>query len=497
MNLEDPIRHAIADRGLGNALPVEEPSIPPAEVREYLGMSSDEVSFLQLLTLVRRSWTLLAGLALLAGLLVGGYHVFFVPPVYTSTANVLARAQPDGPFGVEIYRSLLQSDRVLEMTSERLRGQGILAAGETLVLGRDVVLERWVENSEPLHLLRLTAYSEEPARTAALANTWARVMIEESRGMLPTPAQDAEAVIGTQLVTSRQSLDDLQLEQKELLDEYIQRENDLASRWDSRINAKQRSIDTAVATYKLDTRLEMEKAVSAFLARVGEVASIAGGAVGADAGLLETRLSDMVSLRAQLAHTPRVLKLEKAASDETVLELLAKGDELGGADSTLVSQELNPLYDELSLRALQLESDLKAVGGGRIGELSQLLTALERIQLERGAGLAAIQDGGQVEVRVLRRRRAHEIDQLGREREGELEEMRRRQQQLEGLDDLLTTRFNTAVVGTGVDELDTLSLAAPAIVPARPESRSIAVRVATAMLVGMVLGLVLALFRSA
>ncbi len=451
-------------------------------------MASDEISFVDLVGLVRRSQKRIAVLALLFGLAAFVYFWFFVPPVFTSTAMLVARVKPEGPFGVDIYRSLVESGGVLQAVSDRLIGEGVLEEDETVRLGEDVVLqESGPDISE--HLLQLTGIGKTPEKAAALANTWAAVTLENVRGMLPTPAQDSETLLEGELVNIRSTLEELVDKKNEFLNDYAKREEDLSTHWDERIAAKQRSIEQAGAAYKVETRRRMEGLMSPLASGPS-----AGDSLGS--GEFATKLSEVVTLRAQLAQTPRVLKLEKAASDETVLDLLARNVNVGDADNTLVTQEINPLYDQLAVRALELESDLKRMAASRLQTVSELLVNLEKMQWERGAGFAALRDGGLVDLKILRRRRAEAIEELVRERASTLAQMDRRQSELANLEGLLSARFNTARVGVTLSELDTIDIVAPAVLNSVPRPKGVLLRVLVATIVGAVLGLVLALFRS-
>ncbi len=475
--------------------PKKDVEIGPSFGTERSSPNQEEIGFLDLFGLIKKSglWITL-GLSLAFGLLTGCYLLFVAAPVYKSTTTILSRGRPDGPFGIQVYRSLVESDRVLQQTARRVADTGLLSEGRALKLGRDVALRHHDSSDSPEHLLHLTAFSESPELSAALTNAWAATLIEESRKMLPTPSAEVKSVVGEQLDSTRSVLEQLGSERKQRLDDFLKREQNLSIQWDDRIGARRKLANEAAAEYKLQTRLLMEKEVNAF-AKLDGIEAI-DSVIVQHSSFWTTSLSDIVAMRAQLAQTPRVLNLEKTASDETMLELIAEGTDVGAIDNTLISQELNPLYDQLTLRILELESRLKQNTTTKLAELHQLLTRLEKIQVERGAGLEILIASGLADLKALRQRRNHEIGEIQRLREEKLSELDRQRQQLRSLDDDLTSRYNTAVVGTMMNDLETLSVTEPAVINPLPESRGIPIRVGLAMLVGAMAGVVITLIRS-
>jgi len=296
----------------------------------------------------------------------------------------------------------------------------------------------------------------------------------------------AEALLNEQLSPTRRELKELEDEQFRLLDEFQEREQETSTRWDRRISAAKGKDEKALADYQIQTRSLMEEAVARLMPNASSTEALGG---------YSSKLLEIVPVRAELARTPRVLALEKAASDETLVKLLVEGGDADRFDSTLISQEKNSLYDQLLVSVLELESELKRAAGARLAELSTVLTELEKIQLERAAGLAALLQEHGLELRILRRGRSFALRDIGRKRAAVISEYQRKLEQLRGLEARLSTELNTTSISGLLDQVNVVNLASPAARPQKPESQKVPLKVALATILGGMLGLMIALFR--
>lgn len=456
-------------------------------------MATEELGFRELWRLLARHWKLIVGLAVAAGLATLLAVGFLLPGRYQATAR-LTIDPPEGDdqrqWPLTVYQGLLESERLVQKTTERLIAEGVLPAERMLVVGRDIE-SRPVNTAERGkgalgRMLALDAWAESRDEAAAVANAWARTFLEQSASMLRDPAAESATVLEQQLAPTRQSLTDLEQELSAVRDEFQEREEQLSTSWDRRISAAQDSLERAIAEYRSETRRLMEEAVAGQLGASG-----AGASVEAEEALLE-----LVSVRAQLAQTPRVLTLEKAASDETLAELIVQGQEVAHLDRPLTTQEMNPLYDQLAVRALEMEREAKQRLRGSPVETARLLAQLEKLQLERSAGLAALTEGKSLEVRILRRRRSHALEDLLRERANVTAEYQRQLHQIRDLETKLTSELNAAVISRLRGEVDVVFLAAPAAAGGGG-TRQLPLKTAAGTLLGAILGLMIALFRSA
>ncbi len=461
----------------------------------------EEIGFAELIRLLRRNWALILGAAVVAGIATFAVIVTTVPAVYEATARLTVHARDEterqqlgaktDASGLGVFRSLLQSNAILTKTKERLISDGVLTEDTTLAVGRN--LEVAVSGT----VLELTALGTEPGAAAAIANTWAEVFVAESRSMLRGPAADSEAVLSRQLSPTRTELEELEAKRTSLLDELQEREEAVTSSWDKRISSARKKSEEAVAAFQTETRHLMEELVSRHLSDPG--GAPVGSSGGFDpVGTIRSKLLQLVSVRAQLAQTPRVVTLEKSASDDTLADLIVRG-QTDIFDNTLTSQEFNALYDDLAVRALTLESDLKSLSAeaGQLAEVSRSLTDLERFQFERAAGLAGLLESNSLEVRTLRRRRSRALEDLSREKETKLGEMERKIAQIEGLETELSKRLNQSLIARLLEDVEPVSLAVPAVATPAARSRDLPLRVALGSFLGGMLGLMIALFRSA
>lgn len=454
-------------------------------------MAGEEIGFRELRQLVGRSWKLIVGLAALGGLLAFAVLQFAVAATYESSVRLIAQPLPQGIEGgrrpTSLYTSLLRSDSVLGKTFERLSQEGVLAEGETLVYGENLGIQARGEAGETV-VISLIAEADDPERAARIANAWAEVFTEESREMLMGGDESSSDLLQGELAPTRERLAELESRRSEILEEYRQLEETTSTSWDQRISAARKKAELALADYQSETRRVMEEAVARHLPE-GEVPGLAA---------VRRRLLEIVSARAQLAQTPRVLTLEKAASDETLAELIAEGGDAERFDRTLVSQELNPLHDQLSVHILELESEIEALAGeGGSIDVSPILALLEKIQRERAAGLVSLGETQSLEVRTLRRRRGRELEKISEQRELALAAVRVELERLAELEKRLSARFNQTLLSDLLQRIDPVSVASSAAPQPQPRSRGVAIKVAAAVFLGGMLGLMIALFRSA
>lgn len=460
-------------------------------------VASDEIGFTELRGLIWRSWKLILGLAGLFALVTLVVFWLVVPPVYVGTARLVVQPQMEGSEGgakpAEFYTSLLESAGVLERTTATLAAEGVLTGDEALIPGEQIDSEVDIsrngrDNSVESFVLKLHARAPDPQAAARIANAWAEIFVEESNSVLARTAPDSQALLENQLTPTRAQLEQLESEQSRMRTEFQELEEKVSTSWDSKISSARKRAETAIAEYQAETRRQMEDAVARHLPETLDAAGI----------VVRSKLLEIATLRAQLAQTQPVLTLEKAASDETLAELIADGRNAESFDSTLVTQEINPLYDQLTVRALALEGEAKSLAGGGFPiDVAPLLATLEKIQHERSAGLVALRDERQLEVRTLRRRRGRELEKLAWERLAALSELTRRIDQMAGLETQLSQRLNRTVLSSLLQEVDLVRIAALAVPKSRAESRELPLKLAVALFLGGMLGLMIALFRSA
>ena len=455
-------------------------------------MASREIGFVELARLTRSSWRLIVGLGLASGLLTLLALQLLVPTQYAATARLVLhppiQGSEAGELSMRYYRSLLESDSILQQTHDRLIEQGVLEPDETLVLGTDLYTRALTADSASQRsVLGVVATRRDPELAAGIANAWVGVFLENSGSLLRGTAPASEDALREELEPTRQKLEEAEQERARLLDELQEREETASTTWDQRIFAARKRAETAVAAHLAETRQLLEECVARHLAAADTAPPAA----------VRSRLLELASVRAQQAQTPRILTLEKAASDETLAELIAEGSDADRFDSTLVSEELNPLYDQLAVAALELEAALTRQAEAHGFEVSATLAELEAIQIERAAALATLRSRSTLEQRTLRRRRSRALEDLSRERLMILTDMQRAISKLEDLDRQLSARINQSVIATLIEDVELVSLAAPALPPQDGLPRELPLKTTVAVFLGALLGLMIALFRSA
>jgi len=454
-------------------------------------MASEDVGLAELTTMLRKSWGLIVGLAAASGLAAFVAVSLLTSSVYLAVARLVVlpseSADGRGSQTPQVYHAFLGSDSILQQTTAKLVDKGVLTPGTVLARGRDIASR--IETGgqgQTASVIMLTARTADPASAAAVANTWAQVFIEESRIMLKSTATEREKLLEAQLAPTRQRLKELESEMIRLLSEYETREGELRSHWERQISNAKSKAERAAADYRTRSRGLMEEAVG----RHG--IELFGPTAPAD---LRIALLEIVSLRAQLSTSPRVLTLEKTASDELMADMIGRGRFADSFGARLESQEINPFYDELSLRALQLETEIKRLAGTHLETVSGALAELEKIQFERLVGWTALLEDSDRELRSLRRQLKGALADLRRERASFRAVHERGLDQLRDLESSLFKRLNSAVLAALLEQVDTLSLASPAIPNPTPESRRVPLKVAVAVFLGGLLGLAISLIR--
>lgn len=470
-------------------------------------MDGEEIGLTELRRLIQANWRLILGLTASAGLVTLCVVALLSPSIHRATANLGLYPPVEAQGGVsepiDVYISLFKSDEVLGKTAQSLIDEDILAKGTKLKLGRDLQIRTEISTKARIDrsVISLTARSQEPAKAAAIANRWAQMSMEESKSMLELRASVKKKALEAQLTPTRQKLQDLDRERTGRLNEFQEREEEIWTEWDERSSAARKKGEKAVAEYQTKTRQLIEEGANRHLqAILGTSVPIEGKVEGDDelSPNIRSKFLEMVTIRAQLAMTPRVVTLQKALDEENGLAeaVSGGGNPADGFDGTLISQELNPLYDQLSLDSLRLESELRNAAKSRLADLSKMLVELERVQVERGSGLAALLEENSFELRILYRRQIWVLRELWRERATAIADYDRKLQQLRDLETRLYGNLNEATISGLLEQVDVVRLAAPAIAQTQPESRRIPLKVAVASFLGGMLGLMISLLRS-
>ena len=148
--------------------------------------------------------------------------------------------------------------------------------------------------------------------------------------------------------------------------------------------------------------------------------------------------------------------------------------------STQLAQEL----ERLSVVLRNLDTSLRADE-----------TALEKLQLERGAGLGKLSAERDTRLDILMRQRQQELDAITRERDNRLAQFDRDIGRLQGLYSELAKNYNQATLAKAQQEIEDVRLGAAAVPPDHPAPRGLATKSALALVIGGIVGLFAAAIR--
>jgi len=201
---------------------------------------------------------------------------------------------------------------------------------------------------------------------------------------------------------------------------------------------------------------------------------------------------------------------------------------------SLLTQQVNPVYTELSSRLLQSEMEVNTLVP-RGTQLSQELVrmsetiqeldttlnadkaAREKLLQEREAGQAKLKTQRETELTVLTRERdlkktvltrerenqfdtltrqqKQELDAIERERDSRLAQLDRQIARLKDLYGELAKNYNQATMAKAQQEVEDVRLGATAVPPDHPAPRGLATKSMLALIVGGIMGLFVAVIR--
>lgn len=463
-----------------------------------------------LVRFVRRNLWIIVGASLAMTAVVVAVMLLFRPLRYEAVATLVIAPQrfrsdlkpPILP--VQGYQRLLESSSVVAATVDRLRDQGVLDEGRSLQLDDEIRTRIFVsqraEETALAPMIEVVAEASRPEDAATIANTWCETFLERARQIQEDSVGPIIRLIDTQYHEERQRLIELTEEETRLANEYQVRLDELSLIWDRRLVDARKRTEDVVSEHNVETRRRME-----------EFAASAGVGL-SDGGLLEDpaaepipdeverRLLQILSLRIQLAQTPRLLVLEKAVSDDTLWQTMAFSengmlDLHAVLDRRLVTEEANPVYGRLVGQLAEIEIAPESVRAEVRRRAHRFLAGLERLQADRTAELTKLLADRALVMDDLARQRAQEMRALERERRMELEQLSADIAQQRELFEKLAENHSEAGLAEAEQVLQEVRLGAPAVPPARPESRQLLFKALAAAVVGGVVGLVVALVR--
>jgi uncharacterized protein involved in exopolysaccharide biosynthesis len=470
----------------------------------------------RLIGLLGRRWKLMAAVPLLCS----GLAVAFLltrPPRYRAMATLVVVPPPfssslrPAELSLQAYQRLLESDSVVQETVDRLHRGGVLEDGEWPSVGgalRSRVLLSRDETRSLAPLIEVVAATADPEKAAALANTWAKVLIEHASQVvddslrpsllaLEEGYEQQHDLVAELEAARRTRARDFRLRLGRLVDGWEERTLAERQEWDERIVSQRQEGERLVAAYQEQTRRDVAKAAPDSSRDVSDRE-------------LGSLIAELVILRAHLAQTPAVIVLDKSITDDALwMRALSSDTRSGGTASTpsesLVTEEQNPVYQSLA----QKLSDIEAAVFARVAQeeetsLAAALVGLEAKQRSRSAGLAALQldrsleaeklhQGRSAVLGRLNRAQGREVEELTMERDAQLLELDRDIEAARELLKALSAAKNQASLVHAGRHLADLHLALEARPPVRPDPiRGLLLFPPMAFLAGAVLAVALA-----
>lgn len=471
------------------------------------------VALRDIVVFLRRNAVLIGGMALATAVVTTALVLLLVPPRYRASATLVvvpptfsSNLKPPTPT-IQAYQKLLESDAVVSEVAHELTTKGVLDKAEPLRLGAEletrIFVSRDADKTALSPMLELSARSRDPEHAAAIVNTWADVFLARNRKFMQGMISPTIQLIEEQYTGTRKDLEGLEKERAATADRFQEQEDRLANDWDEKMAAYRSKIESRVVAFQAETRKSFEAlAVASGREPSGQTIAVESGA-GSESET-ELALSRLVVVRLQLAQTPQILNLEKSISDDALWQALvltqttqegtAVSDRLQPLlASTIVSQEVNPLYTELSSQAAHLEMSLQGRQDSSAPRDLDLVRSLESLQRERSSGLRGLFDERDVHLAILDRSRRRDLEALGRERDTTLTELNRDLNQKRALLQVLSDNYNQAVLQKAQQNIEDIRLGTAAVPPRRPEPRRLWLKAALAAFLGALLGLIVAL----
>ncbi len=496
-----------------------------------------ELTLADLVVFFRRHWGLIFGLALAAGLVTALVVLVFVPRSYEASATLVVvppKFSSDlrpATLTVQGYQQILESGAVIAEAKKRLEAKGVLGPNDYLRLGREITTRifasRRAEETVLTPMIEVIARGRSPQQASAIANEWAAVLLERAREVMAGSTSDSVQLIDRQFPEARAALEKLEQQRGETQDAFQERYNDAVAAWDGKITAYKNETTDLLATYRtgsaqllgaysadknLETRkVRLDALRKAYSDLQDEQARVSS--------LLDQQKLQLDAVRKQLAATPQYLEVRKAISDDALWQALANGrgkpvDWPDLQKRSLVSQQFNPIYQDLANRASKAETDVAALEpraeqlkstiehlSSEVQRLEQEYgidaVGLEKLKQQRAAGLEGLQDNRGNGLATLLRDKQGELDGISREREVRLTQFTRDVSHQQDLYSDLAKASNQAMLAKAQQGSEDVRLVSPAVPPETPTARGLASKTVLATIFGGLLGLGVALVRQA
>ena len=503
------------------------------------GYQGDELSFAGIVAFFRRHWRLIFGTAFAAGLVTGLVVILFVGHGYEAATTLIivppkfASDLKPATLTVQGYQQLLESDAVIAEARKRLIASGVLRSGDLLRLGIEIDTKifssRRAEDTVLAPMLQAIARSDTGQKAAEIANTWAKVFLERTADLITGTTSSSVQFIDQQYPLVRDSLVKIEDERVTLANESQKRYDEAVTAWDDKVSALKNETTSLLAAQQAETRRMIEEfraqhnldSRRAQLTALRTTFSTLQGEQAGVASQLQLKQLQLDAARKQLAQTQQLLTLQKAITDDSLWRAQAEGGPGGTKtdwtalqDRSLRSQEVNPVFTNLSEKTANIEMEVNSLiprAAGLAVDIERLNkemktaetslgsdeATLDKLQRERDAGLAQLKEDRENILAQMTHARQAALDAIKRETDTRLAQADRMIAQERDLFAELAKNYNQARLAKGEQNMEDIRLGAPAVPPETPEPRGGAKKALLAAIAGGMLAVFIALVREA
>ncbi|MCH9647000.1 MAG: hypothetical protein K0U98_02110 [Deltaproteobacteria bacterium] len=366
------------------------------------------------------------------------------------------------PLSVTAYKQMLGSGALISETKRRLVEEGLLEASDPLRLGKELRSRIFLSDTKKgqasagVPLLELVSVGKTPEAAARAANLWAEVFLEQNRAMVVASTTEAIEIFERLYPQAQEKLQALELQDVQQTAQQGQRLRALQDQAGDRSRAYGQETLRLITEYNNQTKqMELEFKINqmrpqqearlraleqAYQALQQDLAKVDDSLAAAEA--------ERAAVKGRLEQTPQRIRLQRIKPPAAV-EMEQKGHGSRGeareAESTgplWTEESINPVYLELDRRLaaaavnaeilrpekLRLQNRLEELSG-ELRSVSEGLergaTELEKLKLDRSAGLATLKLQRDEDLAALKRGEAQGLSEQKRQAETASAQLRR------------------------------------------------------------------------
>ena len=479
-----------------------------------------ELRLADLIHFLLRGAPLAALLAVVFAIAYWGFAHLTYKPTFEAAARLVITPLSDSstfrraPLTVTAYKQLLDSPSIIAETRERLVEEEVLPPKAALRSGRELRSRLFFtqqgrrQERQAASMIELTSRSGDAQAAARAANLWAEVFLSRMEELVTSATLESLQAFEEVYPKAQTRLSELQRDHDEVSNRFEGQLLELQARWSGRITAYRRETLDQLTAFEAETdrqqrqaRLDGQRSL-----RIAELEALRQSfrdtqdkLTDVDENIADNEAESRI-LKQRLKATPKTLKLEKSPPDELLWrsEALPEG-------TTLVSEEVNPVWIELDQRMARVQIRLGIFGARQtrlktraeelrtqIRGLEEVLQAAEgnqtRLAAARASGLKKLELDRESQEKQLVRQQKEEIAALERQSATAVAHLNRQIAAENRRVRELDKSYTQASLARAQLELMDVRLSTAAVVPVRPEARGINFKLALAALFGGVAG---------